>query len=73
MISYTDKIKKISAKLLKDCTVEMVIGFRKGTVPMMNEPHFVKTPEDVDKLVWDSNCGINLANYLTDRHVRRRN
>jgi ferredoxin len=67
MISYTDKIKKISAKLLKDCTVEMVIGFRKGTVPMMNEPHFVKTPEDVDKLVWDSNCGINLANYLTDR------
>ena len=67
MISYTDKIKKISAKLLKDCTVEMVIGFRKGTVPMMNEPHLVKTPEDVDKLVWDSNCGINLANYLTDR------
>jgi ferredoxin len=67
MISYTDKIKKISAKLLKDCTVEMVIGFRKGTVPMMNEPHFVKTPEDADKLVWDSNCGINLANYLTDR------
>jgi ferredoxin len=67
MISYTDKIKKISAKLLKDCTVEMVIGFRKGTVPMMNEPHFVKTPEDVDNLVWDSNCGINLANYLTDR------
>ena len=67
MISYTDKIKKISAKLLKDCAVEMVIGFRKGSVPMMNEPHFAKTPEDVDKLVWDSNCGINLANYLTDR------
>jgi ferredoxin len=67
MLSYIDKIKEISAKLLKDCSVEMVIGFRKGTVPMMNEPHFVKTPEDVDTLVWDSNCGINLANYLTDR------
>jgi formate dehydrogenase subunit beta len=24
-------------------------------------------PEDVKRLVWDSNCGINLANYLTDR------
>jgi len=70
MISYTDNIRKISAKLLKDCTVEMVIGFRKGTVPMMNEPHFAKTPEDVDKLVWDSNCGINLANYLTDRNEK---
>ena len=70
MISYTDKIKKISAKLLKDCTVEMVIGFRRGTVPMMNEPYFAKTPEDVDKLVWDSNCGINLASYLTDRNEK---
>ncbi len=67
MLSYIDKIKEISAKLLKDCSVEMVIGFRKGTVPMMNEPHFAKTPEDVDTLVWDSNCGINLANYLTNR------
>jgi formate dehydrogenase subunit beta len=47
--------------------VDMVIGFRKGTVPMMNEPCFVKNAEDVDQLVWDSNCGINLANYLTDR------
>jgi NAD-dependent dihydropyrimidine dehydrogenase PreA subunit len=45
----------------------MVIGFRQGTLPMMNEPYFAKTPMDVQNLVWDSNCGINLANYLTDR------
>ncbi|MDL1983802.1 MAG: 4Fe-4S dicluster domain-containing protein [Deltaproteobacteria bacterium] len=67
MSDYTAKIKEISARLLKEEKVEMVIGFRKGTVPMMNEPCFVKTPEDVKELVWDSNCGINLANYLTDR------
>jgi formate dehydrogenase subunit beta len=67
MLSYIDKIKEISARLLKDCSVEMVIGFRQGTVPMMNEPHFARTAEAVDKLVWDSNCGINLANYLTNR------
>ena len=70
MLSYIEKIKEISARLLKDCSVEMVIGFRKGTVPMMNEPHFAKTPEEVDKLVWDSNCGINLATYLTDRQEK---
>ena len=70
MLSYIDKIREISARLLKDCAVEMVIGFRKGTVPMMNEPHFAKTAEAVDKLVWDSNCGINLANYLTNRHEK---
>ena len=45
----------------------MVIGFRPGTIPMMNEPHFAKTPAEVGRLVWDSHCGINLANYLTDR------
>ena len=67
MLSYIDKIKEISRRLLKEAKVDMVIGFRKGTMPMMNEPCFVKTVADVDNLVWDSNCGINLANYLANR------
>jgi len=67
MLSYIDKIKEISRRLLKEAKVDMVIGFRKGTVVMMNEPCFVKAVEDIDNLVWDSNCGINLANYLTNR------
>ncbi len=67
MVGYIDKIKEISERLLKDGKVDMVIGFRKGTMPMMNEPHRVKSADDVKNLVWDSNCGINLANYLTDR------
>ena len=67
MTGYIDKMKEISARLLKECKVDMVIGFRKGTLPMMNEPYFAKTQEDVQNLVWDSNCGINLANYLPNR------
>ncbi|MGD8256100.1 MAG: 4Fe-4S dicluster domain-containing protein [Desulfobacterales bacterium] len=67
MLSYIDKIRETSERLLKECKVDLVIGFRKGTVPMMNEPYFAKAPEDVQNLVWDSNCGINLANYLTNR------
>ncbi len=67
MQEYTEKIREITKQLLEDCKVDMVIGFRKGTVPMMNEPAFIKKPEEVGQLVWDSNCGINLANYLTDR------
>ena len=67
MLSYTEKIREIAARLLQSGAVNMVIGFRKGTVPMMNEPHFAKTPAEVPRLVWDSHCGINLANYLTDR------
>ncbi|MFP4475006.1 MAG: 4Fe-4S dicluster domain-containing protein [Desulfatibacillaceae bacterium] len=64
---YTKKIQEIARRLLEEGTVDMVVGFRKGTVPMMNEPCFVKDPGRVGQLVWDSNCGINLCNYLTKR------
>ena len=67
MHRYTEKMREITQRLLNECKVDSVIGFRKGTVPMMNEPCFVKTAADASQLVWDSNCGINLANYLTDR------
>jgi len=67
MSTYTEKIREIAQRLLKECQVEMVIGFRKGSMPMMNEPCMVRNAEDVGDLVWDSNCGINLANYLTNR------
>jgi ferredoxin len=67
MFEYTDKIREIASRLLKQCQVEMVIGFRQGSVPMMSEPCIVRKPEDTRLLYWDSNCGINLANYLTNR------
>jgi ferredoxin len=67
MLSYAEKIREIAGRLLTSGAVDMVIGFRQGTIPMMNEPHFAKTPAEAAKLVWDSHCGINLANYLTDR------
>ena len=67
MLGYIDKIREISEKLLKEEKVDMIIGFRSGTIPMMNNPCFITKPEDVKDLVWDSNCGVNLANYLTGR------
>jgi ferredoxin len=70
-MSYTEKIQEIAKRLLEEGAVEMVIGFRKGTVPMMNEPCFVRSLPEVSQLVWDSNCGINLCNYLTDRKEKK--
>ncbi len=67
MLEYIDKIKEISEKLLVDGKVDLVIGFRKGSLPMMNEPCIAKSAAEVENFVWDSNCGINLANYLADR------
>ncbi len=67
MQAYTEKIREAAKRLLAEKKVDGVIGFRKGTMPFMNEPFMAKTPEQADLLVWDGNCGINLANYLPKR------
>ncbi len=67
MLKYTEKIRETAARLLKDKTVDVFIGYRKGSVPMMNEPVLVSDPEKADQLYWDNFCGLNLCNYLTKR------
>ena len=67
MFEYTEKIREIAKKLLKEKTVDVFIGYKKGSVPMMNEPVLVSDPDNADLLYWDSNCGLNLCNYLTGR------
>jgi formate dehydrogenase (coenzyme F420) beta subunit len=70
MVEYTKKIQEIAKRLLSENKVEAVIGYRQGSVPMMNEPILVRDPESVDRLYWDSFCGVNLANYLPKRKER---
>ena len=67
MQPYSESIREAAKRLLLEKRVDAVIGFRKGTVPFMNEPFLAKTPEQADQLVWDGNCAINLANYLPKR------
>ncbi|MEJ2023529.1 MAG: 4Fe-4S dicluster domain-containing protein [Deltaproteobacteria bacterium] len=67
MIEYTEKIRAVARKLLEEGTVDVFIGYRKGSVPMMNEPVLIRDPAKTDLLHWDSNCGLNLCNYLTRR------
>lgn len=67
MLKYTDKIREVAKKLLKDKKVDVFIGYKKGTVPMMNEPVLISDPDKADLLYWDSHCGLNLCNFLTKR------
>lgn len=67
MDTYTEKIREISSALLKTGTVDMVIGFKKGTFPMSTVPGIARTPEETEAFVWDANCRLNLANYLSNR------
>jgi coenzyme F420-reducing hydrogenase beta subunit len=60
----TQKIRETAKRLLKEGKAELVIGFRRGTVPLTTAPLLARTEEDCDNLVWSNFCRLNLANYL---------
>ncbi len=70
MLEYTKKIRETARKLFEDDKVDVFIGYKKGSVPMMNQPVLINNADQVDLLYWDSNCGLNLCNYLTGRTDR---
>lgn len=70
MSGNIDKIKEIAKRLLDEDKVDVVIGFRKGTLPYMSEPAIVRKSADVDGLIWDGTCRMNVCNYLTGRKDR---
>jgi formate dehydrogenase subunit beta len=70
MLEYTKNIRGTARKLLEEGTVDVFVGYAKGSVPMTNEPVLVKDPSEVDILHWDSHCSLNLCNYLTKRTDR---
>lgn len=62
-----NKIKEFARKLLREKEVDVIIGYTKGTVPLSSSPVFITREEDVDKLLWNNLCYVNLANYLAPR------
>ena len=70
MLEYVEKIRETARKLFEEGKVDVFIGYKKGSVPMMNQPVLISNADQVDLLYWDSNCGLNLCNYLTGRTDR---
>ncbi|MDD9304775.1 MAG: 4Fe-4S dicluster domain-containing protein [Desulfobacter sp.] len=65
MDTCIQKIRELAADLLEKGEVEKVIGFAQGTVPMATRPIVISSKDDVEKLVFNSTCGLNLANYAS--------
>ncbi len=70
MPEYATKIREIAKRVLEDGKVDVVIGYKKGSIPMVNEPVLIRDPNKVENLIWDSHCALNLCNYLTGRKDR---
>jgi formate dehydrogenase subunit beta len=70
MEQMVDQIRSEAARLLERGEVQLVIGFRKGSIPMSSRPWMARTVEEAQSLTWDGFCNLNLCNYLTKRQDR---
>ena len=62
----SEEIRARARGLLQEGTVAAVIGYGQGSLPMTVRPLVVRRPEDCGRLVWNTFCGLNLANYLPE-------
>jgi formate dehydrogenase subunit beta len=67
MGELTQAIREHAARLLQEDRVDVVIGFKAGTLALRAQPTFVTQPEQAGELVHNSFCQNNLASYLTRR------
>ncbi|MFB0566715.1 MAG: 4Fe-4S dicluster domain-containing protein [Candidatus Aminicenantaceae bacterium] len=65
MVSLED-LKKEVKKILEEGKVKYVIGYKRGTNSSLPIPAFIRSAEDVEKLIWDPSCIHNLSRYLVD-------
>ncbi|MBD3212431.1 MAG: hypothetical protein GF311_07470 [Candidatus Lokiarchaeota archaeon] len=61
----TRKVRIIARELLSNGEVDVIIGYAEGTFPLSSCPTFIRKVEEVDQLIWNNLCYINLATYLT--------
>lgn len=59
-----NKIREEAKKLLESGEVSLVIGWEAGSAPFKATPVFIRSAEDVGRLVWNPACTNNLAVYL---------
>ncbi|MGQ9813289.1 MAG: 4Fe-4S dicluster domain-containing protein [Dissulfurimicrobium sp.] len=62
----TQDIRQKAFELLSSGEVAAFLGFREGSLPMTTRPFVARRPEDANRLIWNSFCVMNLANYLPD-------
>ncbi len=66
-----DALKEEARKLLREGKVKYIIGYAAGAGGGPAVPAFIKTAEEVDRLVWDPTCVHNLAKFLVDEKRRK--
>ena len=64
-----DELRQTCRRLLKDGTVQAVIGYGRPSPDDRVVPVFLTKPEEADRLAWDDQCFANLTKYLSRKEV----
>lgn len=62
--ALSGRVRQVTADLLREGEVSIVLGYKSGTLPGQVVPGFITSSEEADNLVWDSSCFHNLSVYL---------
>ncbi|MHB8863560.1 MAG: hypothetical protein ACYC6N_14255 [Pirellulaceae bacterium] len=65
-----DELHTICRKLLREGTVQVVIGYGQGPDGVKAHPVFITEAGQVAQLIWNSACHHNLVTYLSRPHIR---
>lgn len=60
-----EKLRTVAKETVSRDDVKYLIGWRQGTYGFRVSPHFMKEPEEAEKLIFSPLCSNNLATYLT--------
>jgi len=64
MEQLQSKLRQTAQHLLSEGKVDVLIGYRQGSLPLRTTPCFIAQEQETGGLVWNSFCTNNLAVYL---------
>ena len=59
-------LNEIVKSLISEKKVEYVLGFEEGTLPLKSIPLYIEKEEDIDRLIWNDYCNLNLVKFLLE-------
>lgn len=61
----TNNIRELAKELLSNEEVDLIIGYSEGSFPLSTSPIFIRDMREIEELIWNNFCYVNLATYLT--------
>jgi len=61
------KMRELAKSLFDEKKVEKILGYELGALPMKTRPVFISKPDDVEQLVFNEFCDLNLVKFIPQK------